>query len=520
MKKQDETKQRQLIVIEPTAMQTKTKVRVAAYARVSSSSEDQLNSFSAQISYYTNLITTNDEWELVEVYADEAISGVSTDKRDDFNRMVRDCKKGKIDRIITKSTSRFARNTVDIIGTVRELKEIGVTVFFEKENIDTAKLSGENLLTLYSVFAEQESVSISQNCKKGNRMRMRNGTYVSSNAPYGFRLIKNELTIYEPEAEIIRRIFSEYLAGKSGTMIAEGLSEDEIPRKKDSLNWRAQTITDIIKNERYKGDMLLQKSYREDALPYRKRINHGELPKYYVKATHEGIVSELVFEIAQILLKNKSMHLNSERCEYPLSKLVRCKTCGFAYRRKITRGVTYWVCKKHDLGAENCSAQRLTEDEIYSAFIRMYNKLKANYKTILLPMHTQLEKLREYAEKDNAQIGLINKQIAEISEQSHVMNGLLESGILDSALFISSSDELNKKLRNLKQAKFRLLGECEKNNDIRRCEELIELLENQKDYINEFDETIFAAIVDKIIAEDSVSIDFVLTNGLVLKERL
>ncbi len=243
------TPEREIIRIKATATEIHTKLRVAGYARVSSDSADQLNSFSAQVNYYQRLIEKNSGWELAEIYADEAVSGVYTDKRDDFGRMLADCQKGKIDRIITKSTSRFARNTLDAIRVIRELKDMGVTVYFEKENLDTATLTSENLLTLYSLFAQEESLSISKNCKKGNRMRMEKGVYVSSNPPYGYRLIENQLVVYEPEAEIVRRIFTEYLGGSSITRIAEGLMEDAIPFKHGRMKWRPQGISNIIKND-------------------------------------------------------------------------------------------------------------------------------------------------------------------------------------------------------------------------------------------------------------------------------
>jgi DNA invertase Pin-like site-specific DNA recombinase len=194
--------QREIIRIKATANEP-AKLCVAGYARVSSDSEDQLNSFSAQVQYYTKLIEKNESWDMVEVYADEGITGVSTEKRDDFNRMVRDCHRGKIDRIITKSTSRFARNTLDTIRTIRELKGIGVTVLFEKEGIDTANITSENLLTLFALFSQEESLSISKNCKKGRRMRMSRGTFVSSNPAYGYRLVDKQLAVYEPEAQTV-----------------------------------------------------------------------------------------------------------------------------------------------------------------------------------------------------------------------------------------------------------------------------------------------------------------------------
>lgn len=514
------TPEREIIRIKASADTTPQKIRVAGYARVSSDSSDQLNSFSAQVNYYQKLIEKNSAWQLAEIYADEGISGVSTEKREDFNRMIADCKKGKIDRIITKSTSRFARNTLDAISVIRELKLIGVTVYFEKEGIDTAKITGENLLTLYSLFAQEESIGISQNCKKGNRMRMQNGTYVSSNPPYGYRLVDKQLQIYEPEAEIVRRIFAEYLGGNSVTRIAQGLAADHVPAKDGRIKWRPQTISIMIKNERYAGDMLLQKTYSEDALPYRKRRNNGELPKYYVKNSHESIVDRLQFELANILLKERGAHVNLAYGEYPLSRKIKCKECGTAYRRKEADHKVYWVCRTHDLSKADCGAQRITQDAVYDAFIRMYNKLKQNYSIVLLPMLTQLEKLQVEQQRNNPELNTLNKQIAELSEQNHVMTGLLSSGILDSALFISQTDELNRKIRTLKLAKARLLEETQEDGLKEKTEDLIEALENGPDHISEMDEALLTDLVEKIIAHNTEYIEFVLINGLALKERL
>lgn len=512
---------REIIRIQATLTPEAAKLRVAGYARVSSDSEDQLNSFSAQVRYYTGLIEKHDGWELTEVYADEGVTGVSTEKRDDFNRMVADCRKGKIDRVITKSVSRFARNTLDSIRVIRELKDIGVTVLFEKENLDTAKLTSENLLTLYSLFAQQESMSISQNAKRGNRMRMQNGTYVSSNPPYGYRLVENQLIIHETEAAIVRRIFAEYLGGSGGYEIAKGLMADGIPFRDDRMKWRHQAIAGIIRNERYAGDMLLQKSFAEDEMPYRKRVNKGELPKVYIRNTHEPIVSRIEFELANILLKERGQAVTvGKPMQYPLSRKVRCAECGSAYRRKITNGIPYWVCRQHDDDKDACGGERVTEEALHQAFARMYNNLKQHSAGILPPMLASLEKLREARTRSNPEISTLNKQIAELSEQNHVMNGLLTKGILDSALFISQTDELNRKLRALKTAKARLLEEQDGDGLLERTEDLMEILESGPDRINNMEETIFHDMVEKITAHDTRTVEFTLINGLVLTERL
>lgn len=512
--------EREIIKIKASITVETAKLRVAGYARVSSDSADQLNSFSAQVRYYTALIEKHDGWELTEVYADEAASGVSTEKRDDFNRMIADCKKGKIDRIITKSTSRFARNTLDSISAIRELKAMGVTVYFEKENLDTASLTSENLLTLYSLFAQEESISISKNCKKGVRMRMEKGTYVSSNPPYGYRLVDNQLEIYEPEAEVVRKIFTEYLGGMGCEGIAKMLMSEQVSFKNGSLKWRTQSIAYLIKNERYAGNMLLQKSYAEDAMPYRKQPNKGELPKYYVKNTHEPIVSPMEFELANILLTERSAAVNKKRTEYPLSRKIKCKECGTAYRRKITNQIPYWVCRQHDNDKDLCSGERITEESLHNAFARLYNKLKRNYTIILLPLLGNLEKMQELKTRANPEISAINKQIADLSEQNHVMNGLLSKGILDSALFISQTDELNRKIQALKIAKARILEEQESDGTLDKTEDLIESIENGPDCISGMEETLFAELVEKITAHDTQTVEFTLINGLVLTERL
>ena len=273
-------------------------------------------------------------------------------------------------------------------------------------------------------------------------------------------------------------------------------------------------------NERYTGDMLLQKTYSEDALPYRKRRNMGELPKYYVKHTHEPIVERIQFELANILLKERGEHIQGKSGEYPLSRKIRCRECGTTYCRKITNKVPYWVCRKHNEGKEDCGSRRITEEAVHRSFVRLYNNLKKNYSTILLPMLSQLERLQELQTRNNPEISTINNQIAALSEQNHVMNGLLSKGILDSALFISQTDELNRKIRALKVAKARILEEQESDGLLEKTEDLVEVLESGPDRISGMEEALFGEMVETIMAHDTLTVDFVLINGLVLTERL
>lgn len=252
-------------------------IRAAAYARVSSSSDDQLNSFNAQIRYYTELLKNSTNTIFVDMYADEGITGTSAAKRDEFQRLMSDCRKGKIDRILTKSVSRFARNTKDCLEAVRELKSLGVSVYFEKEKIDTGELSSEMLLTLYSQFAQEESMSISKNVRMGFRKRMQDGTYVPSSTPFGYIKGENGLEIDDPKAEVVQAVFSDFLNGASEATIA------------DRYGIGIATVKYILRNEKYTGDSMFHKWYTTDTLPFKCVRNNGEREMYLAQGTHQPV---------------------------------------------------------------------------------------------------------------------------------------------------------------------------------------------------------------------------------------
>ena len=297
----------QVHVIEAVHSHEPAKLRVCAYARVSSDSADQLNSFASQVRYYTNLIAGNADWTLVDIYADHGITGTSTAKRTEFRRMMEDCRKGKIDRILVKSLSRFARNTQDCIAALRELRRLGVTVVFEKEHINTGTMANEMLISMMSAFAQEESVSISKNMRKGVQMRMQNGTYQISRMPYGYEFGKNgEYVINEKEAEVVRYIFDQFLTGAGVDEIAKSLQAREVRRRDGSLRWYGYSIGYILKNEKYVGDELLGKRYTTDSLPFKQIPNRGESPKYHFADTHPAIISRNDFEKVQNLLKERS----------------------------------------------------------------------------------------------------------------------------------------------------------------------------------------------------------------------
>ena len=289
-----------VITIAPSTPVRDRKLRVAAYARVSSRSEDQLNSFAAQNAHYTELITDNPEWEFVDVYADKGITGTSAEKRDDFQRLLADCRRGRVDKILVKSSSRFARNAKECLEAVRELKALGVGVCFEEQGIDTSELAGEFLTAIFAMMDQKESENISDNLRWSIDMRMRTGKYNACFAPFGYQLVGGKLELILEQAPIIRYIYDAYLAGKTAEDIAATLNlfSDDRP-------WKPQRIDYILTNERYSGNALLRKRYTTDTIPRKVKRNRGERPMCFVAGINEAVVSQEIFDKAQELRKKR-----------------------------------------------------------------------------------------------------------------------------------------------------------------------------------------------------------------------
>ena len=276
----------QVKLISPITRQEIRKIRVAAYCRVSSNSADQQNSYANQIRVYTSLIQRKKEWELVEIFADEGLSGMNAQNRTEFQRMIKMCEQHQIDLIVTKSVSRFARNAKESLEYVRKLKLLGVGVQFEKEGIYTLALGDEMLLNTFSAIAQEESKAISQNQRLSIVKRMQSGEYVDSNAPYGFRLVDKALVIYEPEAAIVRMMFENYLSGQSTSEIARDLNSRGIKTKTGKSTWRSTKVAYILGNERYCGDCKYQKTYRDTTVPFKQFRNRGQEDMFYASMTH------------------------------------------------------------------------------------------------------------------------------------------------------------------------------------------------------------------------------------------
>lgn len=394
-------RERRIIVIQPNRKASKstasrTKLRVAAYCRVSTEEEEQQGSFEIQKEFYTSKINSTPEWQLAGIYADDGISGVHTKKRDGFNQMIQDCKKHKIDLILTKSISRFARNTVDSIQYVRMLKQFGVTVIFEKENINTSTMNSEMLLTVLSAFAQAESESISQNISRGKRMGFSHGRF---SFPYaqmlGYRKgADGQPEIIPEQAELIRMIYTSYLHGDSLQTIKDKVEAGGYKTVRGNTTWSTQALLRILQNEKYCGDVLLQKTFTDNVLTGGPKKNTGQLPQYYIENNHEGIVTKQMYrEVqAEIARRNSKSCANQRKkkrgrynSKYALSERLYCGECGSPYKRVTWnihgRKEIVWRCvNRVTYGTKFChNSPSVQEEALHQTLLRAIQNLADNY---------------------------------------------------------------------------------------------------------------------------------------------
>lgn len=351
------------ITIIPTIPRLDQKKRVAAYARVSSGKDAMLHSLSAQVSYYSELIQQHPGWLYCGVYSDEAKTGTK-DSRDGFQQLLADCRVGKLDMVVTKSISRFARNTVTLLETVRELKDLGVDVFFEEQGIHTTSGDGELMMTILASYAQEESLSASENIKWRVKENFAQGIPWNYTL-YGYRNDNGVYSIVPSEAAVIREIYAEYLSGMGISTITKKLIESDAPTRCGG-RWCGSTVSQILRNYTYTGSLLLQKTYRENHLTKFKRENNGELPQYHAAGTHETIISTETFIAVQDEIKRRAeKHRHSAYCanRYPFSGRVICGCCGSYYHRKVLRGRASWMCNTYDrMGKAHCASKQVPEE--------------------------------------------------------------------------------------------------------------------------------------------------------------
>ena len=500
------------VITIPAASQENTrKLRVAAYARVSSNSEDQKHSFAAQNAYYSKLITDDPNWELADIYADQGITGTSIDKRDDFLRMMEDCRKGRIDRILVKSSSRFARNAKESLEAVRELAALGVSVYFEEQNIDTAQVSGEVLIAIFAALAQRESEAISKRRRWSYQVQMKKGQFNTCQAPIGYRLDGRELEVIPEEAKVVQRIFREYLSGRNSRELARMLNEENVL----GLDWKYNTIDYILQNERYAGNALLQKRYTTDTLPFCLKKNRGERPQYFVEDINEAIVSQKIFDKAQALRRER--RVAQGQMHNKVSQHMRC-SCGSPIRAKQVRDRWYWVCCWHD-ERHTCPLMPIPEEEVEQAFLRLYYRLKHYGIDVLTQLISDLYAVRTGSLLWSENIVEINKQISDIASQERLLTQLKQQGSVDPDIFISRGNLLAERRRELKLQKERIL-QSEEDHTIQQTQDMLDVLESGPDWLDDFDEQLFSDLVEKIVVINNEKLCFRLLNGLEVTEKI
>lgn len=353
---------KRIIKLQQNALPTVAKQKVAAYVRVSEQSEDLLRSYARQVDYYKKLITSNPEWEFAGVFADKGISGTLTEKRDSFNQMLDECNKGNIDIILTKSISRFARNTVDLLETVRHLKNKGIEVRFEKENINSLSGDGELMLSILASFAQEESRSISENVKWGIRKKNEKGINASGmRRLFGYKPVDGEYVVVEKEAEIVRRIFNMFNNGFTVPQICRILNSEGL-KTQTGREFLDVNVDYLLKNEMYIGDRLTYKYYTENSLTHKCVRNHGEVEQLYIQGDHAAIVDEDVFYKAQEMMEKRS---DAKIISHPFTNLIFCGYCGAVVYKKAYPAYTTYACKSKTKNQNSCIMKRLNQVVLY-----------------------------------------------------------------------------------------------------------------------------------------------------------
>lgn len=508
------------VTVIPASNTTLSMLRVAAYCRVSSNSADQIHSYQAQTTTYTNLIANHPDWKLVDIYADPGITGTSLLPRNEFQRMMTDCEAGKIDRILVKSISRFARNTKDCLSSLRQLASYGVSVLFEKENIDTKTLTTEMMVSVFGALAQQESTSISQNLRMSYQRRMEKGAFSTCKAPFGYRLKDGkQLTIHPTEAASVSWIFSEYLRGRSQAQIAEDLTRRGLPTADDTPYWQETSIAYILTNEKYIGDSLCQKTYTTP-LPFAQKRNFGEQPQYYVHGSHPAIISKEVFEQTQQLRRKRIYE--KQHCNHlsPFRGKLFCGNCGSSFTRRVNaNGYTCFVCRNRNKKVTRCSVGRISEVQLQAACIRLYNRLRCNMDTILPPALHQLRVLEEALQRDNPVLTQLNLEIAETAVQAQKVSKMLSAGLISADICITKQRKIDSTLKELRRKRGKILQNSAVDEAIKTITSLQEILTAGPEQLIRFDTDLFETLVEKITVLPDHALRFQLYGGIPLEQQ-
>ena len=519
---------------------SKRQLRVAAYCRVSTDDEEQLTSYEAQKNYYTDKIMTNKEWTMAGIFADEGITGTSARKRPEFLRMIRQCKQGKIDIVLTKSISRFARNTVDCLNYVRALKELGIAVIFEKENMNTLEIDSEILITMLGAFAQSESESISANVRWGKRQAMKEGkAIINYKHLYGYRKgADGRPEIIPEQAEIVRKIYDLFLSGTPIRGILEYLSANNIPNISGESQWAKNAVSSILRNEKYCGDVLLQKTYIDDCINKKVKKNTGQLPMYLVQNHHEGIISRETFDAAQAEFARRSAGKSPSKknaptgrsrysSKYALSDRLYCGECGTRYQRCTWRNRDgskriVWRCvSRVDYGSKYChNSPTLDEEPLHRAILAAINSAVKDEDSIIYNLKNAMEK--ELAPVAGQQLSLseIDNQIERLNtEFSKVLAEASKSG--DQAAHSDRFREIMQKQTALKAQRDEIQGVlAESGKAAAHIDQCRRTAETTPTAISEWDETLIRQVVENVTVETGNEIIVALKSGESIHQEL
>jgi len=497
-----------------------TKRKTAAYARVSTDHEEQESSYEAQVSYYTDYIKSRDDMEFVGVYADEGISGCATKGRDGFNTMIEDALAGKIQLIITKSVSRFARNTVDSLTTIRKLKEAGVEVYFEKENIWTFDGKGELLISIMSSLAQEESRSISDNTTWGHRKRFADGKAM---VPFG-RFLGFErgedgnLVVNKEQAVTVRLIYKLFLEGYSPYKIAQILTERGIPTPGGKEKWGHGCVRSILTNEKYKGDALLQKVYTTDYLTKKKKKNEGEVPQYYVTEHHEAIIDPKVFDHVQAELLQRDMEAGRHSGVSIYSSKIKCGECGNWYGSKVWHSNdkyrrTVYRCNNKYSDGKKCETPALGEEEIQQAFVKAVNAYLTEKSSLLASAETILGVVGNTSSLE-ARLDVLTSEMNALAEQIQNIISENASTPLDQKTYLerynSMASEFSAKEAEFNNTELEISGKKAREVQIRN---FVETIREMDAPITEFDRGLWCGLVDYVTVYDRDNIKVKFKDG-------
>ena len=480
---------------------SKAKRKVAGYARVSTDHEDQISSYAAQVDYYTNYIKGREDWEFVGMYTDEGITATNTKKREGFKKMVADALAGKIQLIITKSVSRFARNTVDSLATIRKLKANGVEVYFEKESIWTFDAKGELLITIMSSLAQEEARSISENTTWGHRKRFADGKV---SVPFkhflGYdRGADGNLVVNPEQAKTVKLIFKLFLSGLSFTAIARELMKRGIKSPAGKERWHPGTVQSILTSEKMKGDALLQKNYTVDFLTKKQVKNEGQVPQYYVTGNHEAIIAPETFELVQAEIERRRGHKRYSGVSI-FSNHIKCAECGNWYGSKVWHSTdkyrrVIWQCNHKFVGDKKCSTPHLTEDEIKTAFVKAFNKLFEGRFSILENTRAVRARICDTADLEAEQ--------RKLADELQVLADMVQKCISENARIAQNQAEYQKRYDELvsryeeTKAKHDKAAEAIrfKRATAKTMDSFAKALNSRKTALTEFDEGLWGTLV-------------------------